>query len=64
MHRIDNFDNKGFLHLQKKSPSQKKLEKDYERDEEGFIVLRKKENKLTRKLESKENKKKKKGKKK
>lgn len=64
MHRIDNFDNKGFLHLQKKSPSQKKLEKDYERDEEGFIVLRKKENKLTRKLESKESKKKKKGKKK
>jgi hypothetical protein len=53
------YDQKGFLHLQKKSPSQRRLEKDYERDDNNFIVLRKKENKLTKKLEAKEPKKKK-----
>ena len=53
------YDAKGFLHLQKKSPSQRRAERDYQRDDNGFIILKKKENKLTKKLEAKEPKKKK-----
>lgn len=50
MSNLDGFDQKGFLHLQKKSPSQRTKDKDYKRDENGFIILEHKQTKLARQL--------------
>ena len=48
MPKVEGFDNKGFLHLKKKTPNRRKKEKDYLRNENGFIILERKETKLQR----------------